>query len=119
MSDVDIVVLMFELHLESERVVEASPLPLHRVLIVANVLAFSVPADPAGPRSILARVEERLLALVVRAVGLYQVDYVEFVSCVFPHIGHLEVEPLCVVGRLEVVLQDQVVRVVAHVDGSS
>jgi hypothetical protein len=95
-------------------VIRTTTLALHRVLVVTDVLAVTVPADAARSCSLFRRIEEWLLALVVRTVRLDQVDDVEFVAHVLACVADFEVEPLDVRGGAVVVLKDQVVGVVAH-----
>jgi hypothetical protein len=80
-------------------------------LEVGDVVPIAVPTDSTGSRSFLHRVEERLLALVIRAVRLHEVHYRKLVAHVTPYIRDLKVEPLRVNLRLVIVLQKQVVGV--------
>ena len=114
MSQVYVIIIIFEGTLERERVVGATALTFHRVLVVANVFASTVPADTAWFTCILHRVKERLLPLIVRAVRLNQIDYVEFVADVFAYVAHFEVKPLCIGCRSMVILQNQIVCVLAN-----
>jgi len=99
-------------------VVEAASLPFHGVLIVADIFSVAVPADTSGTGGLFTGIEEGLLALIIRAVGLNQINDVELIADILAGIRHSKVEPLSVCGRLVVVFQDEVVGVVAHINCS-
>jgi len=71
------------------------------------------------PLLVSLRVEQRLHALVVGAVGLHQVDNVELISHVLACIANAEVKPLRVVSCAIVILEDQIVLVFSHLNCSS
>ena len=88
-------------------------------MVVADVLAGAVPANATGSGRVLDGVEQRLLPLVVRTVWFDQIYYIEFVLDVLANVADLEVEPLGVVRRANVILEDQVVSVFAYAQGAS
>jgi hypothetical protein len=97
-------------------VVEASTLPLHGVLVIADIFSVTVPANTSRTVGFLCRIQERLLSLVVGAIRLDQINDVELIADVLASVRHSKVEPLRVGRRLVVVLEDQVVSIIAHVD---
>jgi len=86
MRDVNLVIIVAKVHLKLQRVIVATALFLHRVLVVSDVIAIAVPADAARARSFLTRVEERLLPRIVGTVRLHEVDDIESVLGVAAHI---------------------------------
>ena len=119
MSHVDLVIVILKGDLESESVVGSATFAFHRVLIVADVLSIAVPADPTWLGSVLHRVNQRLLSLIIRAVWLDQIYYVELVADILANVGHFEVVPLGVTCRAIVVFEDQVVGVITAAEGPS
>ena len=87
-------------------------------MVVADVLAGVVPANATGSGRVLGGVEQRLLPLVIRTVWFDQIYYIEFVLDVLANVADLEVEPLGVVRRANVILEDQVVSVFAYAQGA-
>ena len=119
MGHVDLVVIVFESRLEWKCVIWTASFALHRVLVVANILTRTVPSNATGLGCVFHWVEQGLLTLVIRAVWLNQINYVEFVAHVFTHIADFEVVPLGVGGRAIVVLKNQIVRVLTYEESSS
>jgi len=62
-----LIIVVLELHLESEGVVKASSFFLERILEVTNILAVSIPTNTLAIVALchLLRVEERLHTLVI------------------------------------------------------
>jgi hypothetical protein len=120
MRNVNLIVIVLKGHLEGKGVVIAPAFFLHRVLIVGDIFAITVPTYTPGAVSIFNRINKWLLALVIAAIRFYQIDYVEFVANIFAYIGDLEVKPLGIVGCLVVVFENQVVVVrFAHLNDST
>lgn len=94
--------------------VGASTFPLHCVLIVANVFTCPIPANTTGFGSVFNGVQKWLLALIIRAIRLYQIYYIEFVPNVFANVAHFEVVPLGIGCRAKVILKYQVVSVFSN-----
>lgn len=111
MCHVNFVIIILEGALEGESVVGTSSFTLHCVLIVANVFTCTVPANATGFGRVFDGVKQGLLALIVGAVRLYQINYVEFVPDILAYVAHFEVVPLGVSCCAKVILQDQVVGV--------
>ena len=94
-------------------------LPSVVVLIVAHVLATSAPAEllrlslQNGLLLLLVRVDQDLHALVVETLGFDHVEHIEFDLHSFPDVAHSEEEPLGVSFGVHIILQDEVVLVVA------
>jgi len=86
-------------------VVETTSFALHRVLVITDVLAFTVPADPAWTTRFSCRIEKGLLTLVIRAVWFYQVDDIKLVPDVFASITYSKVKPLGIRRRLMIILE--------------
>ena len=78
MSNVSLVLVVLELHLEAESVIEAAALALHAVLVVAYLVTVSHPAKVLPLCRVLG-VDKRFLALVVGGVWLDEVYYIELV----------------------------------------
>ena len=83
-------------------------------MVVADVLTCAVPANATWSGRVLDRVEQRLLPLVIRTVWFDQIYYIEFVPDVLANVADFEVEPLGVVCRANIILEDQVVSVFAY-----
>ena len=83
-------------------------------MIVANVLTVPVPADSSRFLGLLDGIEKRLLTLVVGALRLVEIYYVDSVSDVFANVCDFEVVPLSEIGCVVVVLENQIVLVVAN-----
>jgi hypothetical protein len=71
MRQVDVIIVVLECHFKRQSEVAASSFALHRVLIVADIFSVTVPAVSTWSARVFCRVEERLLTLVIGAVGLY------------------------------------------------
>jgi hypothetical protein len=121
MRHVHLVVIILELNLERQRIVEASTFFLQGVLEVANVLAVAVPPDALAIVAVrhFLGVEQRLHALVVAALWLDQVHKVELISCELASVVYLEVKPLGVGRSIVVILEDQVVLILANFDSAT
>ena len=82
----------------------AATLLLHRVLVVANILAITVPTDAIRTcLSLFLRVDKRLEALIKARVRLQHVHNVEPVVDSLADITHLKVVPLLVSCRVVVI----------------
>ena len=112
MSHKYLIIVILEGALKGESVVGASTFSLHCVLVVADILAVAIPAYSTWFCCFFDRIDERLLPLVIRAIGFYQIYYVEFVSNVLAYVVHFEVVPLRVACRAIIVLQYQIVGVI-------
>ena len=119
MGHVDLVVIILERAFKGKSVVGTATFALHCVLVVADILAIAIPAYPTRLLCIFYGVNERLLALIVRAVRLDQIYYVEFIPDIFADVAHFEVIPLCVTCCTVIVFQDQVVCVITATQSSS
>jgi hypothetical protein len=64
MSNICLILVVFELHLEAEGVVKTAALALHAVLIVADLISLAHPTDILPLRCRFG-VNERLLALII------------------------------------------------------
>ena len=109
MSQVHLVIVVLESDFETQRIVRASTLTLHLVLVVADIVTGSVPANATRLSCILHRVKERLLALIVRTIWLDEINYVEFVADILANVCDFKVVPLSVCCRAIVIFQNQVV----------
>ena len=78
MSNISLILVVLELHLEAESVIEAAALALHAVLVVAYLVAVSHPAKVLPLCRVLG-VDKRLLSLVVGGIWLDEVYYIELV----------------------------------------
>lgn len=119
MSDVNFVVVMLHTSFKCKSVIKATSLSFHCVLIVANIFTVSVPADTSTLSRLFVRVEQWFLSLIIRTVGFYQINDIEFVFDSFARVCYSEVKPLGIVCCLVVVLQYKIVSVVSHVNCSS
>lgn len=108
--DVNFVIVVAEGNLELKRVIVASAILLDRILIVGDIVAITVPAQPAV-RCLFRAVEQRFLTLIVGAVWLDQINDGEFVLYILAHVRNAKVEPLCVGRRIVVVLENKVIAV--------
>lgn len=102
--NVHFIIVVFHSQLERQRVVRASSFFLHCILKVSDIVSFSVPTQSSWFACFFIWVHEWFLPLVIRAVRLDQVDYVEFVTLVFLGVGDFEIEPLGVSSSLVIVL---------------
>lgn len=109
---------MLESHRPSQSVVVARILASHRILIVTNVSSAPHPAF-ASSLGLGLRVDQRAHAMIVKTVGLHQVDDIEAILLACPRVRDAEVVPLGVASRVIVRLQDQIVFVLVHLDGSA
>ena len=109
--NINLVIVVLERHFELKRIVIATCLLLHLILVVGDVFSVAVPTHTPRGGSFLRGVEQRLLALVVRTVWLDKVDDSEFVFCALTHVGNSKVEPLRVRCSVVVVFEDQIVAV--------
>mmetsp|Transcript_11932 Transcript_11932/g.20170 ORF Transcript_11932/g.20170 Transcript_11932/m.20170 type:complete len:212 (+) Transcript_11932:949-1584(+) len=116
-GEVDRVLVELELALPGQGVVVALVLPLHRVLVVADVCAGADPPSPHLPLGSVG-VHQGPHAVIVEGVGLDQVDDVEAVVLARLHVGHAEVVPLGVPSRVVVGLENQIVLVLIDLDCS-
>jgi hypothetical protein len=110
-GEVDIIRVVGECGLEGKSMVEATSFFLHAVLVVADVLTVSLPADTALIFDLLPRIKKRPHSLVVRTLWLNQVDDIELVCYVFACISHFEVKPLGVIARPIIILENQIILV--------
>mmetsp|Transcript_16008 Transcript_16008/g.24820 ORF Transcript_16008/g.24820 Transcript_16008/m.24820 type:complete len:261 (-) Transcript_16008:469-1251(-) len=110
------VLVVLERALPGQRIVVASVLALHRVLVVADVGSRS---DPSPARLLAGGfgVHERPHAVVVERVGLDKVDDIEAVVLACFGVGHAEVVPLSIPSGVVVRLQDEIVLVLVYLDG--
>lgn len=108
--EVDAVVGLSELVLEGEaEEVGVFALPFEAVLLIEHLLAGPHPPD-VGLGVVLLRESEGLEPVVEESVLLGQVHDVEPGSYIPLGVGHFEVKPLVMSLRVDVVLQDQIVR---------
>lgn len=82
MSEVDGVFVVLRLDAERQGVVPARGFAAQRVLVVAHVLADSLPTL-TGVLGFFIRVHQRFHSVVVETIRFEQVDDVEFVSSTF------------------------------------
>ncbi len=119
MSHIYFIVVIFKTTFKGESVIRSTSFAFHLILVVADILTSPEPANPAGFSGIFDWIEKRLLALIVGAVWLDQIYYVEFVADVLANIAHLEVVPLCICRCPVIVFQYQIVGVFADAKSSS
>lgn len=121
MRHVHLIVIVLELHLESESIVKTTSFLLKRILEVANILTIPVPANALSIVAVrhFLGVEERFHALVVGALRLDQIHKVELISCEFASVIHLKVKPLCVSRCVVIILQNEIVFVLPDFDRSA
>lgn len=118
MSDVNFVVVMLHASFKCKSVIKATSLSFHGVLVVADVFAVTVPANTSTLGRLFVRVEQWFLPLIIRTVGFYQINDIEFVLYTFARVCYTEVEPLGIRCGLVIVLQDKIISVVSHVNCS-
>ncbi len=118
MRQVHCIFVILHRALPSECVVVASILSLHRVLVVADVVARANPSA-AGLLGGHVGVHQWPHAVVVERVWLDEVDDVESVLLACLRVGYTEVVPLSVAPRVVVWLQDEIVLVLVDLDGSA
>jgi len=118
MSQVDFIIVMQELDLKSKCIIETPTFLLERVLVVADIFTVPVPANAASLLSFLLGVDERLHSLVVRTLRLDEVDEVELVGDILPHIGDSKVVPLGILRGVMIVLKDHVILILPDFNGS-
>lgn len=93
MSEVNCVILMLEDSAEGQGIEVASVLPLHRVLVIADVVAVPLPAF-AVETGFDFRVHEGFHAVVVKGVRLEKIDDVEPIDFPSDDVLDSEVVPL-------------------------
>jgi hypothetical protein len=113
MCEVDLVIFIFKCALECEGVIESTSLLLHAALVVTNTHAVTGPTYLLLLRT-LHWIYQRLHTLIVGTLRFDQINDIELVDSIFPGIAHFEEEPLGVIARRIVVLQDQVILKLAH-----
>ena len=119
-TQVTLIVAIFEVDRKTETIMAAATLLLDRVLIIADVGTFAGPADALRTiLGLLLGVDERLEALIETGVRLQHVHDVELVVDALAHIGHSEVVPLSVRCRIIVIAQVQIVFIFADLLGAS
>lgn len=107
---------MLKGHLECERIVEPTTLLFHAVLIIAYVLAISLPPKPTLIVRFYFRIYQWLHALIVATLWFDEVDDVELIGNVFASVLNLEEEPLGVVVCTVVILKYEIVLELANLD---
>ena len=118
MRNVHSVSIVIKLHTESQGIVVASILSLHRVLVVADICTTSLPALPASLGFSL-RVDDWPHPLIVETVRFHEVDDVESVGLPCFSVCYPEVIPLSVAPSVIVRLEDQVVFELVYLNCSS
>ena len=119
MSEIEFIIIMFKLHLESKSVVKTTSLFLHAVLIIANILPFSLPTKSTFAFRFFLRIHQGSHTLVVGALWLDKIDEIELVCYTLSVIAHLEIVPLSIVIRSIVIFQNQVIFVLSNLNSSS
>ena len=118
MCKIDCIILVLELHTESQRVIIALGLPLHGILVVAHILPVAVP-----PLTELfgfnLRIHQRLHAMIVETIRFQQIYDVEAVELVGSRVLHTEIVPLGVASRAIIWLEDKIVLEFVHLNSSS
>ena len=112
MGKVNYVLLVLKSVRPRQSIIVTCVLPLHRVLIVANVSASSLPAFSLLCCSL--RVDKWTHSMIVQTVRFHQVDDVETIGFADP-----EIEPLGVSTCVVVWLKDQIVFILIDLDRSS
>jgi hypothetical protein len=107
-SKVTLIILIFKLNLKCKGVVETPALLFHTVLVIANTLAISLPPQIVDV-SVLSRVKKGPLALVVRTLGLHEIDEVKFICLIPSSVLYTEIVPLSVSTGAIVILKNQVI----------
>lgn len=110
---------MLKGHLECESIVKAAPLLFHAVLIVAYVIAVSLPTQSAFIIRLYFRIHQRLHALVVATLGFDEVDDVEFIGNVLSSVLDLEEEPLGVIIGPVVILKNEIILKLPDLDSAA
>lgn len=118
MGQVASVPFVLESHTERKCEVIPSVLPLHRVLVVADVSPRSHP-PLSTPLRLSVRVQQRPHSMVVQRVWLHQVYYVEPVLLSGFRVTHLEIVPLAIPSCVIVRFQDKVVLELINLDSPS
>jgi len=108
MCKIYLVIVIWELDLESECVVESSRLLFQWVLEITNILTVSVPTDSLALTwfSIFLWIYQWFHSLVIWALWLHQVHDVEFISGVFSSVVYFEIIPLGVSGGVVIVFEN-------------
>ncbi len=106
---------MLHVDSECERVVMSRRFSFHWVLIIADISTGSNPAFAISFGFYLA-VHERAHSMVVKRVGLEQVDDVEAVGAACARVWQSEIVPLCEPPRIVVRLKNQVIFELIHLD---
>jgi len=83
-SNVALIIIIFHHGFKSEGVVKTTALPLHRILVVANIFSIAIPADTTRTVSLFSRIKKRLLPLVIGAVRFDQINDVELIAHILP-----------------------------------
>lgn len=118
MRQEDVVIVIPESSLESHGVVKAAALLLHAVLVVAYVLAVPHPAHASVHGRSFARIYQRLHALIVGTLRLNQVYDVKLVRSVLLSVAYFKVKPLCICTCTMIILQYQIVFIIAYLNSS-
>ena len=121
MCRIDFVIIMHELHLESEGVIETTTLLLECIWKVTDVSSVTVPTVSLTiiALCLFLRIEKWFHSLVVRTFRLNKIDNIELISSEFLDVLHSEVEPLSICRSIMIIFQDQVVFIFSHFDSSS
>ena len=117
MCKVNYVLLVLKSVRPRQSIIIACVLPLHGVLIVANVSASSLPAFSLLCCSL--RVDKWTHSMVVQTVRFHQVDDVETIGFACFCVADPEIEPLGVSTCVVVWLKDQIVFILIDLDRSS
>ena len=117
MSEVYNIIFMFKCVLPGEREVISLVLPLHAILVVANINAASSP-----PFTLFGRcfgINQGPHPVIVQTVWFHQVYHIEAIRLASPSIGNSKVVPLSVPSCVIIRLKDQVILVLVNLNRSS
>ena len=112
MREIDRIICLLKSVRESQSVIasaETVTLTFETVLMVANVLADTMPGELFGAVSGYLGEAEHAHAVVVERVGLGKVKDVELYLVILASISHSEEEPLSVAVCVDIILKDQVI----------
>lgn len=118
MCEIDCIMIMLKLYAKGEGVVVSRILPLHRILIIANIRATSVPTSTASLGFSIG-VCYWSHTVVIEGVWFHQIYNVETVGLSSASIRNAEVVPLRISSSVIVWFKYQIILKLINLDGSS